>query len=44
MLTELRSMAEHEKCDMLAYLIEMAMIEAGDEITARESKQLGRQE
>lgn len=30
MLGELRAMAEAERCDMLAYLIEMAAIEAGD--------------
>ena len=30
MLGELRAMAEAERCDMLAYLIEMAYIEASD--------------
>jgi hypothetical protein len=30
MLGQLRTMAEAERCDMLAYLIEMAYIEAGD--------------
>ena len=30
MLRELRTMAEAERCDMLAYLIEMAYIEASD--------------
>ena len=30
MLAQLRTMAEAEQCDMLAYLIEMAYIEAGD--------------
>lgn len=30
LLGQLRTMAEKEKCDMLAYLIEMAYIEAGD--------------
>jgi hypothetical protein len=30
MLRQLRAMAEAECCDMLAYLIEMACIEAGD--------------
>jgi len=30
MLGQLRIMAQAERCDMLAYLIEMAYIEAGD--------------
>ena len=30
MLGQLRSMAETERCDMLAYLIEMAYLEAND--------------
>lgn len=30
MLGQLRTMAEAEKCDMLAYLIEMAYVEASD--------------
>jgi hypothetical protein len=30
MLGQLRTMAEAERCDMLAYLIEMAYIEASD--------------
>ena len=30
MLGQLRVMAEAERCDMLAYLIEMAYLEAGD--------------
>lgn len=30
MLGQLRTMAEAERCDMLAYLIEMAYIETGD--------------
>ena len=30
MLGQLRTMAEAERCDMLAYLIEMAYIEIGD--------------
>lgn len=30
MLGELRTMAEQERCDMLAYLIEMAYVEATD--------------
>lgn len=32
MLGQLRIMAEAERCSMLAYLIEMAYIEAGDTI------------
>jgi hypothetical protein len=32
MLGQLRKMAEAERCDMLAYLIEMAYVEAGDVI------------
>lgn len=30
MLGQLRTMAEAERCDMLAYLIEMAYVEVGD--------------
>ena len=30
MLGELRTLAEAERCDMLAYLIEMAYVEASD--------------
>lgn len=30
MLGQLRTMAEAERCDMLAYLIEMAYLEASD--------------
>ena len=30
MLGQLRNMAEAERCDMLAYLIEMAYVEAND--------------
>ncbi|PSJ61840.1 hypothetical protein C7I84_09590 [Mesorhizobium ephedrae] len=30
MLAQLRTMAEAERCDMLAYLIEMAYLEVGD--------------
>ena len=30
MLGQLRNMAEAEQCDMLAYLIEMAYVEASD--------------
>lgn len=35
MLGELRTMAEAERCDMLAYLIEMAYVEAGDILRGR---------
>ena len=30
MLAEMRTMAQSERCDMLAYLIEMAYLEASD--------------
>jgi hypothetical protein len=30
MLGQLRTMAQSERCDMLAYLIEMAYLEAGE--------------
>ena len=30
MLGQMRTMAESERCDMLAYLIEMAYVEASD--------------
>lgn len=30
MLGQLRQMAEAERCDMLAYLVEMAYVEASD--------------
>ena len=30
MLGQLRTMAEAERCDMLAYLVEMAYVEASD--------------
>lgn len=30
MLGQLRTMAQAERCDMLAYLIEMAYVESGD--------------
>ncbi len=32
MLAQLRTMAQDERCDMLAYLIEMAYLEASDVI------------
>ena len=34
MLAQLRIMADSERCDMLAYLIEMAYVEANDIIRA----------
>jgi hypothetical protein len=44
MLKELRAMSEAEGSDVLTYFIEMAIIEAADEIHARNSKQIGRQQ
>lgn len=40
MLSELRLMAETERCDMLAYLIGMAEVEAND-IVMRNGRRLG---
>lgn len=40
MLGELRAMAEAERCDMLAYLIEMAYIEASDIIRGQRSSRI----
>lgn len=42
MLAELRAMAEAEQCDMLAYLIEMAYIEAGDIVRGDRPAQMQR--
>ena len=39
MLEQLRAMAQAEKCDMLAYLIEMAYLEANDIRTAQKQSQ-----
>jgi len=39
MLRQLKAMADNEGCDMLAYLIEMAVIEAGE--LARHEDQAG---
>jgi hypothetical protein len=41
MLGQLRTMAEAERCDMLAYLIEMAYVEAGDIIRGDRSARGG---
>lgn len=38
MLGQMREMADQARSGMLAYLIEMAFIEAGDEIRQRESQ------
>lgn len=38
LLGQLRTMAESERCDMLAYLIEMAYVEASDIIRERPSR------
>lgn len=37
MLGQLRTMAEAERCDMLAYLIEMAYVEASDILRGEQS-------
>ena len=42
MLGQLRTMAEAERCDMLAYLIEMAYIEASDIIRGARPARIGR--
>jgi hypothetical protein len=41
MLGQLRTMAEAERCDMLAYLIEMAYIEASDIIRGERPAYIG---
>ena len=38
MLGQLRAMAEAQRCDMLAYLIEMASQEAGDIVRGEKSR------
>ncbi len=43
MLGQLRSMADGERCDFLAYLIEMAYIEAGDIIRGERPSRLADQ-
>ncbi|MBX3567218.1 MAG: hypothetical protein KF914_04125 [Rhizobiaceae bacterium] len=40
MLGQLRTMAQAERCDMLAYLIEMAYLEAGDIIRGERPMQV----
>ena len=42
MLGELRVMAEAERCDMLAYLIEMATLEAADIVRGQRPVRPGR--
>ncbi len=44
MLGELRSMAEAEQFDMLAYLIDMAYIEAGDIVRGKRPSRVGNQQ
>lgn len=41
MLGQLRTMAEAERCDMLAYLIEMAYVEASDIVRGERPSRLG---
>ena len=41
MLGQLRTMAEAERCDMLAYLIEMAYVEASDIIRGSRPARVG---
>lgn len=41
MLRQLRTMAEAERCDMLAYLIEMAYLEASDIARGERPKHVG---
>ena len=43
MLAQLRGMAEAERCDMLAYLIEMAYLEASDALAADRRSGVGEQ-
>ncbi len=44
MLGQLRTMAEAERCDMLAYLIEMAYVEASDIIRGERPSRIAGQE
>jgi len=44
MLAQLRLMAEYERCDMLAYLIEMAYVESGDIIRGNRPSMVGKYE
>jgi len=41
MLSQLRTMAESERCDMLVYLIDMAYLEASDIIRGERPSQMG---
>ena len=41
MLGQLRTMAEAERCDMLAYLIEMAYVEASDIVRGARPSRVG---
>jgi hypothetical protein len=43
MLAQLRTMAKNEGCDMLAYLIEMAYVEASDILRAERPSQVSEQ-
>jgi hypothetical protein len=43
MLGQLRGMAEAERCDMLAYLIEMAYLEASDVLRGERPSRAGEQ-
>jgi hypothetical protein len=43
MLGQLRNMAEAERCDMLAYLIEMAYLEASDILRGERPSRVGEQ-
>lgn len=42
MLGQLRTMAEAERCDMLAYLIEMSYVEVSDTIRGERPQRLAR--
>lgn len=41
MLGQLRTMAEAERCDMLAFLIEMAYVEASDIVRGERPSRVG---
>ena len=43
MLGQLRSMADKERCDMLAYLIEMAYVEASDIVRGERPSRIAEQ-
>jgi hypothetical protein len=43
MLGQLRNMAEAERCDMLAYLIEMAYLEASDIVRGERPSRIAEQ-